>query len=117
MVVAALVGFSACERDGDKVKDSGIILYSNEIEVGVDAETLRFNYDIKNRIEGMKLEIECSEEWITINKIGDTIVELSVAQNDGEERIATLNLTYASEYNTLKAVSYTHLTLPTSDLV
>lgn len=102
MVVAALVGFSACERDGDKVKDSGIILYSNEIEVGVDAETLRFNYDIKNRIEGMKLEIECSEEWITINKIGDTIVELSVAQNDGEERIATLNLTYASEHNTLK---------------
>lgn len=102
MAVAALVGFSSCERGGEDVKDSGIILYNTEIEVGVDAETLHFNYDIKNRIEGVTLEIECSEEWITIDKIAETIVQYTVAQNDGEERVATLNLKYGNEKNSLK---------------
>lgn len=98
---AALVGFVACERGGDEFEDSGIILYNSEIEVGVDAETLRFNYDVKNRIEGEVLKVECDEEWLSIDKIGDTVVELSVAQNDGEERVATLDLSYGSERNRL----------------
>ena len=99
---AALVGFVACERGGEDFKNSGIILYNSEIEVGVDATTQRFNYDIKERIEGVSLEIECAEEWLTVDKIGETIVEFSVLQNDGEERVATLNLKYGSERNILK---------------
>ena len=99
---AALVGFVACERGGEDFKNSGIILYNSEIEVGVDAITQRFNYDIKERIEGVSLEIECTEEWLTIDKIGETIVVFSVLQNDGEERVATLNLKYGSERNILK---------------
>lgn len=101
LVSAALVGFVSCERGGEDFKNSGIILYDSEIEVGVDAETLRFNYDIKERVEGETLAIECAEEWVTIDKIGDTIVEFSVAENDGEERVATLNLSYGSEKNRL----------------
>ena len=101
LMSAALVGFVACERGGDEFEDSGIILYNSEIEVGVDAETLRFNYDVKNRIEGEVLKVECDEEWLSIDKIGDTVVELSVAQNDGEERVATLDLSYGSERNRL----------------
>ena len=46
MVIATLVGFCSCERGGENVKESGIILYNSEMEVGVDAATLRFNYDI-----------------------------------------------------------------------
>ena len=102
MIVAAVAGLCSCERGGEEVKDSGIVLYNSEIEVGVDAETLRFNYDIKERIEGETLHIECAEEWITIDKIGETIVEFSVAENDGEERVATLKLSYGAERNTLK---------------
>ena len=102
MIVAAMVGLCSCERGGENVKESGIILYNSEIEVGVDAATLRFNYDIKNRIEGVELNIACAEEWLTIDKIGETIVEFSVAENGGEERVATLNLTYGNEKNTLK---------------
>ena len=102
MIVAAMVGLCSCERGGDEFKNSGIILYNSEIEVGVDATTQRFNYDIKERIEGISLEIECAEEWLTIDKIGDTIVEFSVAENDSEERTATLNLKYGSERNILK---------------
>ena len=102
MIIAAVVGLCSCERGGEEIKDSGIVLYNSEIEVGVDAETLRFNYDIKERIEGETLHIECAEEWITIDKIGETIVEFSVAENGGEERVATLNLTYGNEKNTLK---------------
>ena len=102
MVIATLIGFCSCERGGETVKESGIILYNSEMEVGVDAATLRFNYDIKNRIEGVELNIACAEEWITIDKIGETIVEFSVAENGGEERVATLNLTYGNEKNTLK---------------
>ena len=102
MIVAAMVGLCSCERGGEDVKDSGIILYNSEMEVGVDAATLRFNYDIKNRIEGVELNIACAEEWLTIDKIGETIVEFSVAENGGEERVATLNLTYGNEKNTLK---------------
>lgn len=102
MIIAAAVGFCSCERGGENVKESGIILYNREIEVGVDAATLRFNYDIKSRIEGETLQIECAEEWLTIDKIGETIVEYSVAENDGEERVATLNLKYGNEKNTLK---------------
>lgn len=102
MIVAAVVGLCSCERGGEEVKDSGIILYNREIGVDVDAVTLRFNYDIKERIEGETLHIECAEEWITIDKIGETIVEFSVAENDGEERVATLKLSYGAERNTLK---------------
>ena len=102
MIVAAMVGLCSCERGGEDVKESGIILYNSEMEVGVDAATLRFNYDIKNRIEGVELNIACAEEWLTIDKIGETIVEFSVAENGGEERVATLNLTYGNEKNTLK---------------
>ena len=102
MIVAAVVGLCSCERGGEDVKDSGIILYNREIGVDVDAATLRFNYDIKERIEGETLHIECAEEWITIDKIGETIVEFSVAENDGEERVATLELSYGAERNTLK---------------
>ena len=102
MIVAAMVGLCSCERGGENVKESGIILYNSEMEVGVDAATLRFNYDIKNRIEGVELNIACAEEWLTIDKIGETIVEFSVAENGGEERVATLNLTYGNEKNTLK---------------
>ena len=102
MIIAAVVGLCSCERGGEEIKDSGIVLYNSEIEVGVDAETLRFNYDIKERIEGETLHIECAEEWITIDKIGETIVEFSVTENGGEERVATLNLTYGNEKNTLK---------------
>ncbi|MBR4964022.1 MAG: BACON domain-containing protein, partial [Alistipes sp.] len=92
----------SCERGGEDVKQSGIILYNDEINAGVNAETLRFNYDIKSRIEGEILSIECTEEWVTIDKIGETIVELSVADNSGEERVATLNLSYGAEKNTLR---------------
>ena len=102
MIVAAVAGLCSCERGGEEVKDSGIILYKSEIEVGVDAETLRFNYDIKERIEGETLHIECAEEWITVDKIGETIVEFSVAENGGQERVATLKLSYGAERNTLK---------------
>ena len=102
MAIAALVGLSSCERGGEDVKQSGIILYNDEINAGVNAETLRFNYDIKSRIEGEILSIECTEEWVTIDKIGETIVELSVADNSGEERVATLNLSYGAEKNTLR---------------
>ncbi|MBR5818510.1 MAG: BACON domain-containing protein, partial [Alistipes sp.] len=102
MIIAAVVGLCSCERGGEEIKDSGIVLYNSEIEVGVDATTQRFNYDIKERIEGETLHIECAEEWITIDKIGETIVEFSVAENGGEERVATLNLTYGNEKNTLK---------------
>ena len=102
MIVAAVVGLCSCERGGEDVKDSGIILYNREIGVDVDAATLRFNYDIKERIEGETLHIECAEEWITIDKIGETSVEFSVAENDGEERVATLELSYGAERNTLK---------------
>ena len=102
MTVAALVGLSSCERDGDKAKESGIVLYNKEITVGVEAETLRFNYDIKNRIEGETLQVECAAEWLTVDKIGAGVVELSVAQNNGKERVATLKLTYGKEKNTLR---------------
>ena len=101
LACATLVGFVSCERGGDEFKDSGIILYNSEIEVGFDAETLRFLYDIRDRIEGETLSIECNEEWVTIDKIGETIVELTVAQNDDNERVATLNLSYGSEKNRL----------------
>ena len=104
LVCAALISIVGCERSGEDAKSSGIILYNNTIEVGVDAETLRFNYDIRNRIDGTTLSIECAEEWITVDKIGETIVEFSVLQNDGAERTATLKFTYATEHNTLKVV-------------
>lgn len=101
-VVCTLIALCSCERGSDEIKQSGIILYNSEIEVGVDAETIRFNYDIKSRIEGETLRIECSESWLTIDKIANSVVELSVAENDGEERVATLNLSYGKERNTLK---------------
>lgn len=42
MLVAVLVAFVLCERGGEDVKQSGIILYNSEIEVDVDAADLFF---------------------------------------------------------------------------
>ena len=98
---AALFGLCACEHDGATVNDSGIILYESVVEVGPDATTSIFNYTIKEPIEGVELRVECSEDWLTIDKIAKSVVAFSVTQNDEEDREAKLNLSYGEERNTI----------------
>lgn len=101
IVFAALFGLCACEHDGETVNDSGIILYESVVEVGPDATQSMFNYAIKEPIEGVELRVECSEDWITIDKIAKSVVAFSVTQNDEEGREAKLNLSYGEERNTI----------------
>lgn len=101
IVFAALFGLCACEHDGATVNDSGIILYESVVEVGPDATTSLFNYAIKEPIEGVELRVECSEDWLTIDKIAKSVVAFSVTQNDEEDREAKLNLSYGEERNTI----------------
>ena len=46
MIIAAVAGLCSCERGGEEVKDSGIILYKSEIEVGVDFLHSPRSYDV-----------------------------------------------------------------------
>lgn len=101
-LLAALFGFTACERNGVDATKSGIILRTEEATVGIDGGTVHFNYEIETPIEGERLTVECSDEWISNIRIASTIVEFTVAPNDGEARSATLNLGYGTHANTFK---------------
>jgi hypothetical protein len=101
-LIATLLGFVACERNGDNVAKSGIILNTEEASIGIDGGIIRFNYKVETPIEGESLTVECTEEWITNIRIASTIVELTVAPNAGEARSATLNLGYGTHTTTFK---------------
>ena len=91
LFIAALVGFSACERGGEEVKQSHIKLYNEEIVASAKGEKVRFNYSVISPIEGETLKVECAAEWVANIAIYSSFVDVTVDKNDtGAKRAAEL---------------------------
>ena len=97
VVVALASMFVSCQNEPD-MNVSNITLYTEEIEVKPEGETVRFNYAINNPAEGVSVEVKCSADWVSDIKVAATFVDLTVAKNDtGEERSTQLTLGYGNE--------------------
>ena len=98
MLIAALVGFSACERGGEEVKPNNIKVYVEEVVASAEGEKVRFNYSVVSPIEGEKLKVECAAEWVTNIAVYASFVDVTVAKNDtGAKRSAVLMCKYGKQ--------------------
>ncbi|MBO7189974.1 MAG: hypothetical protein J6V55_05240 [Alistipes sp.] len=97
-LLIALLGFSACERGGEEVKQSNIKLYVEELVAKSEGEQMRFTYTIVSPVEGVKLDVKCDAEWVSNIGVYPSFVDLTVAKNDtGVKRSAVLKCSYGKE--------------------
>lgn len=102
MLMALAIGFVSCEKE--PVLESGnIVLYLSELEAQPEGEALRFNYSITTPVDGVELEVECEAEWVEINAVTASFIDIKVLKNDsGEDRSTELKLSYGKEAKSLK---------------
>lgn len=94
----AFLGFSACERGGEEIKQDGIKLYVDELVASAEGEKMRFTYSIVSPVEGTKLDVTCDAEWVSDIAVYPSFVDLSVAKNDtGTKRSTVLKCKYGKE--------------------
>ena len=101
MLVALAVAFVSCQKDPD-AKVSNITLYVESLEAKPEGDTFRINYSIVKPVEGMSLEVACDAEWVSVDVVAASFVDITVAKNDsGEERYVKLIFGYGNDTNNL----------------
>ena len=101
MLVALAVVFASCQKEPD-TKVSNITLYVESLEAQPEGDTFRINYSIVKPAEGVSLEVACDAEWVSVDVVTASFVDVTVAKNDsGEERATTLNFSYGSDKKSL----------------
>ncbi len=96
VVVALAFALVSCQQEPD-VKVDNITLYVESLEAQPEGDTFRINYSIVKPVEGVSLELACDAEWVSVDVITASFVDVTVAKNDsGEERTTTLNFSYGS---------------------
>ena len=100
-IVALAVVFVSCESEPD-VKVDNISIYVESLEVEPAGESLRINYSIAKPVEGVSLEVACDAEWVSVDVVTASFIDITVAKNDsGEERSVKLTLGYGNDTKTL----------------
>lgn len=102
-MLIVVLSVSSCKEDSvvEPVK-SNITIYIEELEAMPEGGTLRFNYDIVERSEGVELAVACQSEWVTDIKVYESLVDVTVERNTSDkEREAVLDLSYGSEHKSL----------------
>ena len=101
VLVALAVVFASCQKEPD-AKVSNITLYVESLEAQPEGDTFRINYSIVKPAEGVSLEVACDAEWVTIDAITASFVDVTVAKNNsGEERSVKLTFGYGNDTNGL----------------
>ncbi|MBQ1174126.1 MAG: BACON domain-containing protein, partial [Alistipes sp.] len=101
VVMALAFVLVSCQREPD-AKVSNITLYVESLEAQPEGDTFRINYSIVKPAEGVSLEVACDAEWVSVDVVAASFVDITVAKNDsGEERAATLNFSYGNDTNSL----------------
>lgn len=97
MVLALAIGFVSCEKE-PATQTSNIVTYVEALEAQPEGETLRLNYSIATPAEGVSLEVACTAEWVTIDVVTASFVDITVTKNDtGAERSTKLTLGYGND--------------------
>jgi hypothetical protein len=95
------VAFVSCQDEPD-AKVSNITLYVESLEAQPEGDTFRINYSIVKPVEGMSLEVACNAEWVSVDVVAASFVDITVAKNDsGEERTVKLTFGYGNDTNNL----------------
>lgn len=93
-----------------------IILDSKSVDLSYKSATYELAYQIKNRIEGAEMAIECDADWITCVTDEGGAISYSLSENSsGAYRTSSINLTYWGVTATLEltqACAVTRLNLP-----
>ena len=101
MLVALAVVFASCQNEPD-AKVSNITLYVESLEAQPEGDTFRINYSIVKPAEGVSLEVACDAEWVSVDVVAASFVDITVAKNDsGEERSVKLTFGYGNDTNSL----------------
>ena len=101
MIMALAVISVSCQKEPE-VTNNNIVVYADAHEAKPEGGSLRFNYSINNPIEGVALDVKCDADWVTINVVTASFVDLTVAKNDsGADRSTMLNLAYGSDRRTV----------------
>ena len=101
VVVALAFALVSCQQEPG-VKVDNITLYVESLEAQPEGDTFRINYSIVKPAEGVSLEVVCDAEWVTVDVVTASFVDVTVAKNDsGEERTTILNFSYGSDKKSL----------------
>ena len=101
VVMALAFVLVSCQKEPD-AKVSNITLYVESLEAQPEGDTFRINYSIVKPAEGVSLEVVCDAEWVSVDVVAASFVDITVAKNDsGEERATTLNFSYGSDKKSL----------------
>ena len=101
-IVALAFGFVSCEKE-PVAEVSNIVLYADTLEAQPEGDTFRINYSIAKPVEGLALDVKCDADWVTIDVVTSSFIDVTVAKNDsGAERSTILNLGYGNDKNSLK---------------
>ena len=101
VVVALAFALVSCQQEPG-VKVDNITLYVESLEAQPEGDTFRINYSIVKPVEGVSLEVACDAEWVTVDVVTASFVDVTVAKNDsGEERTTILNFSYGSDKKSL----------------
>ena len=100
-VVALAMFVVSCEKELT-TQTSNITIYVEALEAQPEGETLRFNYSLVKPTEGVSLDVKCEAQWVTIDVVAASFVDLTVAKNDtGAERSTTISLIYGNDSRSL----------------
>ena len=97
VLVALAVVFASCQKEPD-AKVSNITLYVESLEAQPEGDSFRINYSIAKPVEGVSLEVACDAEWVSVEAVTASFVDVAVAKNDsGAERSVKLTLGYGND--------------------
>lgn len=101
-LLAMVAGMASCEKD-KVVEVSNILVNAKALVAEPEGGVVRFGYGIKDKFEGVELEVSSKSDWITDIKVYPSLVDVTVARNDsGKSRSAVLDLRYGDDRITLK---------------
>ncbi len=101
VVIALAFVLVSCQKEPD-TKVSNITLYVESLEAKPEGDTFRINYSIVKPAEGVSLEVACDAEWVSVDVVTASFVDITVAKNDsGEERSVKLIFGYGNDTNSL----------------
>ena len=91
----------SCGSDNDDpatppvTNSSEIVVTPTEYSIASEGGALSINYTIINATEGTTLQVQSEAEWVEVESVTDTSIELSIAANElYEARNTSLRLTY-----------------------
>ena len=97
LVVALALFAVSCQKE-PATHTSNIVTYVEALEAQPEGETFRLNYSIATPVEGLSLEVACNAEWVGVEVITASFIDITVAKNDtGAERSTKLTLGYGND--------------------